>query len=114
MYWGDDSRLYELRTGTEVRCCRCGRWAQSVFRWGQEKVCERHVRVAGKTRVRMTTTFALRVYRDGAGGSPAGVVVRRGDEFAVTGPPRREGRFDQFELPGGGFVLVPRSRWAWV
>lgn len=62
----------------------------------------------------MTTTFALRTYREGASGPPAGVVVRRGDELGVTGPPQRQGRFDRFDLPTGGFVLVPRSRWAWA
>src|SRR3954449_12632371 len=80
VYWGDDCRLYELMAGSETKCCRCEKWTQSVFRWGQEKVCERHVRVANKTRLRVTTTFALRVYRDGAEGPPAGVVVRRGDD----------------------------------
>jgi hypothetical protein len=114
LYWGEDSRLYKLVTGTETKCCRCGRWAQTIFRWGQEKVCGRHVRVVCRTRVRLTTTFALRVYRDGAGELPVGLVMRRGDEFAVLGPPRRQERFDRFDLPGGGFVLVPRGRWAWV
>jgi hypothetical protein len=112
-YWGDDGRLYRLVTGTEAQCCRCGRWVRTIFRWGPEKVCGEHVRVASRTRIRMTTTFARRTYREGAGPPPAGVVVRRGDELTVVGPPRRQGKFDRFEVPGG-FVLVPRSRWAWV
>jgi hypothetical protein len=114
MFRGDDSRLYELVTGTEARCCRCGRWAQTVFRWHRDAVCGAHVRVASRTRIRLTTTFACRVYRAGASAPPAGVVVRRGDELAVAGPPHRRGAFDRFDLPDGGFVLVPRSRWAWV
>jgi hypothetical protein len=85
-----------------------------VFRWGEEAVCGAHVRVTSRTRIRLTTTFARRVYRDGGGEPPAAVVVRRGDEFAVAGPPRRRGKFDRFDLPEGGFVLVPVSRWAWV
>lgn len=113
-YWGEDGRLYEFVAGTEQRCCRCGKWAQAVFRWGNERICGEHFRVASRTRVRMLTTFALRVYNGDAGGPPRGRVVRRGDELAVAGAPRREGKFDRFELPGGGFVLVPRSRWAWA
>jgi hypothetical protein len=113
-YWGDDGRLYERVSGTETTCCRCGRWAQTVFCWGQERVCGAHVRVASRTRIRMTTTFACRIYRDGAGLPPPGVVLRRGDELAVSGPPWRHGRFDRFTLPDGGFVLIPRSRWAWA
>jgi hypothetical protein len=114
VYWGDDHRLYELESGTETRCCRCGHWVQTVFRWGREKVCGEHVRVASRTRIRLTTTFACRVYREGAAVPPAGSVMRRGDEMEVCGTPRPEGRFDRFELPGGGFVLIPRSRWAWA
>jgi hypothetical protein len=114
VFWGDDSRLYELVSGTETTCCRCGRWVQTVFRWNTEGVCEAHVRVASRTRIRLTTTFACRVYRGGAGEPPAGRVVRRGDELAVAGPPRRQGPFDRFDLAEGGFVLVPRSRWAWA
>jgi hypothetical protein len=114
VYWGDDSRLYKLLTGTEAKCCRCGRWVQTVFQWGAENVCGAHVRVASKTRIRMTTTFACRVYRAGAGELPTGVVMRRGSELAVAGPPQRLGKFDRFVLPDGGSVLVPRSRWAWV
>src|SRR3954447_10490750 len=102
VFWGEDSRLYKLVTGTEARCCRCGRWSQTVFRWGREKVCERHVRIASRTRIRLTTTFACRVYRDDAGGIPAGLVLRRGSELAVAGAPRRCGKFDRFELQGGG------------
>jgi hypothetical protein len=115
VFWGDDGRLYEYVAGTEAECCRCGRWVNAVFRWGDEKVCGAHVRVASRTRIRMTTTFALRVYRTGADGPPPGVVVRRGDEFAVAGPPARCGRYDKFQTPDGiGYVLVPRSRWAWA
>lgn len=113
VFWGEDSRLYKLVTGTEVRCCRCGRWVQTVFWWGREKVCERHVRIASRTRIRLTTTFACRVYR-GPSGIPAGVVLRRGSELSVAGAPTRQGKFDRFELPSGGYVLVPRSRWAWA
>jgi len=58
-------------------------------------------------------TFACRVYRGGAGESPVGRVVRRGDEIEVGGPPERHGKFDRFEFQGG-FVMVPRSRWAWA
>jgi hypothetical protein len=114
MFWGDDSRLYERVSGTEARCCRCGRWSQTVFRWGQEKVCGDHFRLTTRSRIRLTTTFALRVYGQEARELPPGKVVRRGDGFAVAGAPRREGKFDRFELPSGGFVLVPRSRWAWA
>jgi hypothetical protein len=114
VYWGDDSRLYELVAGTEQQCCRCGKWAQSIFRWGSERVCGEHFRVASKTRIRLTTTFALRVHREGARVLPPARVVRRGDEVAVAGPPRRVGKYDRFDLPCGGFVLAPRSRWAWV
>lgn len=113
VYWGDDHRLYELAAGTETKCCRCGKWVQTVFRWGQEKVCGEHVRVASRTRIRLTTTFACRVYREDTTEQPLGVVMRRGAELAVCGPPRSHGKFDRFDLPGGGFVLVPRSRWAW-
>jgi hypothetical protein len=114
MYWGDDCRLYQLVTGTETPCCRCGKWVQTVFRWGQEQVCARHVRIASQCRIRLTTTFACRIYRDSEKELPAGVVLRRGSELAVAGKPFRQGKFDRFELPGGGFVLVPRSRWAWA
>jgi hypothetical protein len=112
-FWGEDCRLYELVAGTEQKCCRCGRWAQAVFRWGQERACGAHFRLTTRSRIRLTTTFALRVYGE-AGELPTGKVVRRGDEFAVSGAPRREGKFDRFELHCGGFVLVPRSRWAWA
>jgi hypothetical protein len=114
IYWGDDRRLYEFVTGTEAKCCRCGHWVQTVFRWGPENVCGAHVHVASKTRIRLTTTFACRVYRAGAGEPPAGVVMRRGSELEVVGPPQKRGPFDRFDLPCGGFVLVPRSRWAWA
>ena len=114
MFWGDDYRLYKLVTGTESKCCRCGRWVETVFRWGREMVCGEHVRVASKTRIRLTTTFAFRVYRACASEWPSGIVMRRGDELSVAGPPRRHGTFDRFDLMGGGFVLIPRSRWAWA
>lgn len=114
IFWGDDGRLYELAQEAEAKCCRCGRWSQGVFRWGKENVCGRHVRVASRTRIRMTTTFACRVYREGDASPPPGLVVRRGDGLVVAGPPRREGKYDRFELPCGGSVLVPRSRWAWA
>jgi hypothetical protein len=114
VYWGDDGRLYEQETGVEAQCGRCGRWAQTGFRWGREWVCGAHVRVASRTRIRLTATFALRVYRDGGLEPPPGVVVRRGAGLAVAGPPQRSGRFDLFNLPCGGYVLVPRSRWAWA
>ena len=114
VFWGDDGRVYKLVTGTESKCCRCGGWAQTLFTWGREKVCDRHVRVASRTRIRLTTTFACRIYRGGEGEPPPGVVLRRGGELEVAGAPIRRGRFDRFELPGGGFVLVPRSRWAWA
>ncbi|MDY3555194.1 hypothetical protein R5W24_004332 [Gemmata sp. JC717] len=83
--------------------------------WESERFCARHVRVdrRTKTRIRMTTTFAWRVFPAETGGAPAGTVVRRGDERAVAGPPERCGRFDKFVVPEG-YVLVPRSRWAWV
>ena len=114
VYWGDDCRLYERVEGSEARCCRCGRWAQSHFRWGHEVVCGRHVRVASATRIRLTTTFACRAYRAGEATPPPAVVMRRRDELDVAGPPERVGQFDRFELPSGGYVLVPRSRWAWA
>gem|GEM_PF-3911181 len=114
VYWGDDSRLYKLVTGTETKCCRCGKWVQTVFRWGREKVCGKHVRVASKTRIRLTTTFACRVYHTGGDELPRGVVLRRGAELAVVGAPQSQGKFDRFDLPDGGFVLVPRNRWAWA
>ncbi|MBP3954741.1 hypothetical protein J8F10_05510 [Gemmata sp. G18] len=115
VFWGDDSRVYELQVGTEVRCSRCGQWAQTVFRWGQESVCGEHVRVTSRTRIRVTTTFAWRAYRTGTTEPPAAIVMRRGDEFAVAGPPERCGKYDKFMTPDrDGFVLVPRSRWAWA
>lgn len=114
VYWGDDHRLYELEAGTETQCCRCGKWAKVVFRWGKEKVCSRHVRVASRTHIRLTTTFACRAYREGSAELPPATVMRRGDELAVAGGPRLEGKFDRFELLDGSFVLVPRSRWAWA
>ena len=115
VFWGEDHRLYQRVCGTEAPCGWCGRWAQTLFRWGTESVCHRHVRVSSrtKTRIRMTTTFAWRVIRPGASELPTGTVVRRGDERVVSGPPERCGRFDKFEVPGG-HVLVPRSRWAWA
>lgn len=114
VYWGDDHRLYVLEAGAETKCCRCGKWVQSVFRWGREKVCDEHVRVASRTRIRLTTTFACRVYREGVVEPPLATVMRRGDELAVAGVPTLCGKFDRFDLPCGGFVLVPRSRWAWA
>ena len=115
MFWGTDRRLYQRVSETETQCCRCGQWAQTVFRWGTENVCERHVQVPSgtKTRIRMTTTFAWRVFRPDTPGCPAATVLRRGDERPVAGPPVRCGRFDKFEVPDG-YVLVPRSRWAWA
>lgn len=123
VFWGEDRRLYQQVIGTEAQCCRCGMWAQTLFRWGTEGVCERHVRMPGrtkaktkpktKTRIRMTTTFAWRVIRTGEGNPSVGTVVRRGDERPVAGPPERCGLFDKFEV-SGGYVLVPRSRWAWA
>lgn len=114
VYLGDDGRVYAKEGGRERRCPACGGWAREFYRWADRRVCGRHVRVAERRLVRVTTTFALRVY-GGAGGCPPGRVVRRGDVLAVAGAPDRVGRFDKFRVSGrAGFVLVPRSRWAWV
>ena len=76
---------------------------------------ERHAKVTRRTHIRVTTTFACRVYQDGVTEQPPAKVMRRNDILAVKGKPVRVGGFDKFFLPdGSGFVLVPRSRWAWA
>ncbi len=68
-----------------------------------------------ETHIRLTTTFACRVYQNATAEWPLGTVLRRGDIIRVTGQPERVGKFDKFVvLEGGWFILVPRSRWAWV
>jgi Trk K+ transport system NAD-binding subunit len=68
-----------------------------------------------ETYIRLTTTFACRVYRSSTDEWPQATVLRRGDIILVTGHPERVGKFDKFVvLEGGWFILVPRSRWAWV
>jgi hypothetical protein len=115
LFWGSDKRIYTREDGTEGQCSRCLRWSQTLYRYSTEQVCERHVKVTQRAWIRLTTTFACRVYRDGMTEQPVARVLRRGDTLRVAGRPERVGRFDKFPLPdGSGFVLVPRSRWAWV
>ncbi|MDB5308884.1 MAG: hypothetical protein JWO38_3086 [Gemmataceae bacterium] len=114
-YQGSDGGIYTRVEGAEGQCSRCREWAQSLYHRSDERVCGRHVRLITRTRIRFTTTFACRVYRGDVAELPPGTVVRRRDELDVAGRPVRHGAFDKFVLPGGrGFVLVPRSRWAWV
>ena len=115
LFWGSDKRLYVREDGAEGPCSRCHRWSQTLYRLSNEQVCELHVRVTRRTRIRMTTTFACRVYRDGITEQPPAKVLRRDDTIAVAGRPERVGGYDKFFVSdGSGFVLVPRSRWAWA
>jgi hypothetical protein len=115
LYSGRDGRLFVREDGVERRCTRCRRWAQTVYKWSDRRYCGRHVRVSARARVRVLTTFACRVLGGDPVELPPARVVRRGDELAVAGEPERCGRYDKFAAPGrGGFVLVPRGRWAWV
>ena len=113
---GNDGGLYDQVVGTESRCERCGRWAQTLYRRrSKHRVCDRHVQFVSRARIRLTTTFACRMSAIGASECPPALVLRRGDELAVAGRPEPVGQFDRFPLPDGqGFALVPRSRWAWV
>jgi hypothetical protein len=115
LFWGSDGRLYCREDGAERECSRCGQWDQTAYRWSDHFVCGRHVRVVPPARIRLTTAFACRVFRTGEVGWPAATVLRRGDTLEVIGRPERQGHFDRFVVDGGrGFVLVPRSRWAWL
>jgi hypothetical protein len=114
VYQGSNGCLYQREDGVERKCSRCRRWAQTSYRWADQHVCGRHVRVVDRAVIRLTTTFACRAFHAGAAGWPPAAVLRRGDSLVVGGIPTRVGRFDRFPLAGGGFVLVPRSRWAWV
>jgi len=112
MYIDNDGRVYALVNGAEAQCDRCEGWTQKAYRRGKELICGAHVRIASRTHIRIMTTFACRVYRDGATGQPSAKVFRRGDVMAVASRPERVGGYDKFFV-SGGFVLVPRSRWAW-
>ncbi|VTU00787.1 unnamed protein product [Gemmataceae bacterium] len=112
VYRGTDGRVYTREDGAERPCDACGCWAHTLYLRADRAVCGGHVVVTGRERIRMTTTFACRVYAGTPGEVPAGTVLRRGDTMAVSGPPERVGRYDRFAV-AGGFILVPRSRWAW-
>lgn len=115
VYLGSNGCVYAREDGVEERCSRCGRWARTLYRWSDHRVCGRHVRILTRSLIRLTTTFACRVYDGGNVGVPPGRVLRRGDTLAVAGRPERVGGFDKFTLADGrGHVLVPRSRWAWA
>ncbi|QDU20557.1 hypothetical protein [Urbifossiella limnaea] len=115
VFQGSNGCLYERSDGVERKCSRCGRWTQTTYRWADQNICDRHLRVVTWAVIRVTTTFAFRplpaaVYGD----PPPARVLRRGDTLVVGGVPTRVGRFDRFPLTTGGFVMVPRSRWAWA
>lgn len=114
VFQGSNGCLYERAEGVERRCSRCGRWTQTSYRWADRHLCERHLRVVTRAVIRMTTTFACRRFGPDTDGWPRAEVVRRGDTLVVGGVPTRVGKFDRFPLAGGGFILVPRSRWAWA
>ena len=114
VFRGSNGCLYEREEGVERRCSRCRRWSQTTYRRADENACGRHIRLVTRAVIRLTTTFACRPFRPGADGWPPAAVVRRGDRLVVGGVPTREGRFDRFPLTTGGFILVPRSRWAWA
>jgi hypothetical protein len=106
VFQGSNGCLYEREDGVERTCSRCGQWSQTTYRWSDQHVCGRHLRVIDRAVIRLTTTFACRPFR--------AAVIRRGDTLVVGGVPTRDGRFDRFPLTTGGFILVPRSRWAWA
>ncbi|MBN9518785.1 hypothetical protein J0H58_09735 [bacterium] len=115
VFQGSNGCLYEKEDGVERRCSRCGKWTQTTYRWADQHVCGRHLRVVTRAVIRLTTTFACRALRpDDHGAPPPARVLRRGDTVVVGGIPTRTGRFDRFPLTAGGFILVPRSRWAWA
>ncbi|MFO0798299.1 MAG: hypothetical protein U0804_12550 [Gemmataceae bacterium] len=114
VFQGSNGCLYEREDGVERRCSRCRRWTQTTYRWADRHVCAAHVRVVSSAVIRLTTMFACRRFRAGDGGWPAASVLRRGDTLVVGGVPTRDGRYDRFPLTDGGYVLVPRSRWAWA
>lgn len=114
VFQGSNGCLYEREDGVERTCSRCGRWTQTSYRWADRHVCGRHLRVIDRAVIRLTTTFACRPFRSGAGGWLPATVLRRGDTLVVGGVPTRQGKFDRFPLTTGGFILVPRSRWAWA
>ncbi len=115
IFQGSNGCLYEKADGVERRCSRCRRWTQTTYRWADQFVCGRHLRVVTRAVIRVTTTFASRPLPAVAYGVlPPARVLRRGDTVVVGGVPARVGRFDRFPLTTGGFILVPRSRWAWA
>lgn len=115
LYRGNDGGIYTRLTGTEGQCTRCGCWSQVLYQRARQRVCGRHVQFVTRTRIRLTTTFACRVYAEGGVEVPPATVLRRGDTIEVAGPPQEHGKFAKFLLPAGkGFVLVPRNRWAWM
>jgi hypothetical protein len=114
VFQGSNGCLYKREDGVERRCSRCRRWTHTSYRWADQHVCAEHVRVVTRAVIRLTTTFACRRFRAGLVEWPPASVLRRGDTLVVGGVPTRVGRFDRFPLTDGGFVLVPRSRWAWA
>jgi hypothetical protein len=114
VFQGSNGCLYERVEGVERKCSRCGRWTQTSYRWADRHVCGRHLRVVTRAVIRLTTTFACRRFGPNDTGWPRAEVVRRGDTLVVGGVPTRAGKFDRFPLAAGGFILVPRSRWAWA
>lgn len=114
VFQGSNGCLYEKEDGVERRCSRCRRWTHTTYRRSDRHVCADHVRVVTSAVIRLTTTFACRPVRDALDECPPASVLRRGDTLVVGGVPTREGRYDRFPLTDGGYVLVPRSRWAWV
>ncbi len=114
VFQGSNGCLYEKEDGVERKCSRCRRWTQTTYRRADQPVCAAHVRVVNSAVTRLTTTFACRPVRAGVAECPPATVLRRGDTLVVGGVPTRAGRFDRFPLTDGGFVLVPRSRWAWA
>jgi hypothetical protein len=114
VFQGSNGCLYERAEGVERKCSRCGRWTQTSYRWADHHVCGRHLRVVTRAVIRLTTTFACRRFGPAVDGWPRAEVVRRGDTLVVGGVPTRVGKFDRFPLTTGGFILVPRSRWAWA
>lgn len=113
VYRGTDGQVYTREDGAERPCGTCGCWAHTLYHRGDRVVCGRHVVVTGRERIRLTTTFACRVYAESTSETPVARVLRRGDMLPVGGPPERVGLYDRFTV-AGGFVLVPRSRWAWA